>query len=75
MGPIQPTLIIMDEILRYTDLTTAIKLALEEGMSNQQIVRLLTGSTTYEEARKTAVRAAPLLNITVAEFMRLRKNA
>jgi len=65
----------MDEILRYTELATAIKLALEEGMSNQQIVRLLTGSTPYEEARKTAAKAAPLLNITVAEFMRLRKNA
>jgi hypothetical protein len=44
------------------------------GMSNQQIVRLLTGSTSYLEARKTAVKSAPLLDITVLEFMRLRKN-
>ena len=65
----------MDEILRYTDLETAIKLAIEEGMSNQQIVRLLTGSTPHDEARKTAVKSAPLLGISVAEFMRLRKNA
>ena len=65
----------MDEILRYTDLPTAIKLARELGMTNQQIVRLLTGSTPYDEARKAAIKAAPLLGITVAEFMRLRKNA
>jgi hypothetical protein len=64
----------MDEILRFTDLPTTIKLALEQGMTNRQIVRLLTGSTPYAEARKTAERAAPLLGITVAEFMKLRKN-
>ncbi|MCE0522271.1 MAG: hypothetical protein LV480_05105 [Methylacidiphilales bacterium] len=64
----------MDEILRFTDLPTAVKLALEDGMTKRQIVRLLTGSTPYAEARKTAERAAPLLDITVTEFMRLRKN-
>jgi len=64
----------MDEILRFTDLPIAIKLALEDGMTTRQIVRLLTGSTTYTEARKTSEKAAPLLGITVAEFMRLRKN-
>ena len=63
-----------DDILRYTDLPTAIKLARELGMTNQQIVRLLTGSTFHSDARKTAVKAAPLLDITVAEFMSLRKN-
>jgi hypothetical protein len=63
-----------DDILRYTNLPDTIKLAREMGMSNQQIVRLLTGSTSYLEARKTAVKSAPLLDITVLEFMRLRKN-
>ena len=64
----------MADILRFTELPTAIKLAREAGMSNQQIVRLLTGSTAYSEARKTAAKAAPLLGLTVTEFMRLRKN-
>jgi transcriptional regulator with XRE-family HTH domain len=64
----------MSEILRFTDLPNAIKLAREAGMSNRQIVRLLTGSTPYSEARGTAAKAAPLLGISVAEFMKLRKN-
>ena len=64
----------MDEIIRFTDLPNAIKLAREAGLNNRQIVRLLTGSTPYAEARQTAVKAAPLLGLTVAEFMRLRKN-
>jgi hypothetical protein len=64
----------MDEILRFTDLQTTVKLALEEGISKQKIVRILTGSATYADARRTAARAAPLLDLTVAEFMKLRKN-
>jgi hypothetical protein len=64
----------MDEILRFTDLPNAIKLAREAGLNNRQIVRLLTGSTPYAEARLAAKRAAPLLGITVAEFMELRKS-
>ncbi len=64
----------MDEFLRFTDLPNAIKLAREAGLNNRQIVRLLTGSTPYAEARQTAVEAAPLLGLTVAEFMKLRKN-
>jgi hypothetical protein len=65
----------MNEILRFTDMPSAIRLGREQGMSKQKIVRLLTGSASYAEARKTAEKAAPLLGITVTEFMRLRKNA
>jgi hypothetical protein len=64
----------MDEFLRFTDLPSAIKLAREAGLNNRQIVRLLTGSTPYAEAKKTAAKAAPLLDITITEFMKLRKN-
>ena len=64
----------MDEILRYTDLAHAIQLARAHDLSDRDIVRALTGSTSYEEARKTAQIAAPLLEITVKEFMELRKN-
>lgn len=62
------------DILRYTDTSNAVRLALQAGMSNRQIVRLLTGGRTLKDAREIAVNAAPLLKIDVAEFMRLRKN-
>jgi len=64
----------MDEILRYTDLAHAIQLARAHDLSDRDIVRALTGSMSYEEARKIAQRAAPLLEISIKEFMELRKN-
>ena len=64
----------MNEFLRFTDLPNAIKLAQEAGMNDRQIVRLLTGSTPFAEARKIAVREAPLLGLSISEFMKLRKN-
>ena len=64
----------MADCLRFTDLPNAVKLAREAGLNNRQIVRLLTGSTPYAESRQTAAKAAPLLGISVAEFMKLRKN-
>jgi len=64
----------MDEIPRYTDLPHAIRLARAKGMSTQEIVRAMTGSMSFGEARKTARKAAPLLEITVKEFLGLRKN-
>jgi hypothetical protein len=64
----------MDEILRYTDLAHTIQLARAHNMSDRDIVRALTGSMSYEEAKKAAQRAAPLLEITIKEFMELRKN-
>jgi hypothetical protein len=51
----------MDEILRYTDLAHAIQLARAHDLSDRDIVRSMTGSMSYEEARKVAQRAAPLL--------------
>jgi hypothetical protein len=38
------------------------------------IVRELTRGMIYPDALKFAKRAAPLLDLTVMEFMRLRKN-
>jgi hypothetical protein len=63
-----------DEILRYTDLAAAIQLAKSAGMTTREIVRELTRGMTYSDALKFARHAAPLLDITVSEFMRLRKN-
>jgi hypothetical protein len=63
-----------DEILRYTDLAAAIQLAKSEGMTTRQIARELTRGMTYSDALKFAKRTATLLDISVSEFMRLRKN-
>jgi hypothetical protein len=63
-----------DEILRYTDLAAAIQMAKAEGMTTREIVRELTRAMNYSDALNVARRAAPLLDIGVAEFMRLRKN-
>lgn len=63
-----------DEILRYTDLAAAIQMAKGAGMTDREIVRALTQGMTHAEAVKLAKRAAPLLDIQVAGFMKWRKN-
>src|SRR5690349_477714 len=63
-----------DSFRRYTDLAAAIQLAKASGMTNAQIVRALTGAMTYPDAMKLAKRAAPLLDLTTTQFMRLRRN-
>jgi hypothetical protein len=63
-----------DEILRYTDLAAAIQLAKAEEWTTREIVRELTRGMTYADALRYGKRAAPLLEISLAEFMRLRKN-
>lgn len=63
-----------DEILRYTDLAAAIQLAKANGMTDREIARELTRGMTYGDALKFARLAAPLLDLGVREFMRLRKN-
>ena len=62
------------EILRYTDLAAAIQLAKSAGMTTREIVHELIRGMTYLEALKLARKAAPLLDIGVLQFMRLRKN-
>ena len=63
-----------DDILRYTDLAAAIQLAKADGMTTSEIVRELTRGMTYADALRFAKRAAPLLDVGVMEFMRLRRN-
>ncbi len=65
---------VSDDILRYTDLAAAIQLAKANAMTTREIVRELMRGRTYGDSLKLAKRAAPLLDIGVAEFMRLRKN-
>jgi hypothetical protein len=60
--------------LRWTDPEEAVKLARESGFTTRQIVRIVSGALSYREALKVAGDYAPLLDITVSEFMRLRRN-
>jgi hypothetical protein len=61
-------------MLRYTDIAEAIRLARRAGMSTIQIVRALSGSSPYAEALGIARKAAPLLGISIKQFMDLRRN-
>jgi hypothetical protein len=63
-----------DEILRYTDLAALVQMAKARGWSDDRIVREISTGLPYAEALNLARRAAPLLDLTVSEFMRLRKN-
>lgn len=63
-----------DEILRYTDLAALIQMAKSRGWPTERIVREMSGGLPHAEAMNLARKAAPLLDITVSEFMRLRKN-
>jgi hypothetical protein len=61
-------------ILRYLDLAAAIQMARARGWSTMKIVRAMSSGLTYADALRLARNAAPLLDITVTDFMRLRKN-
>lgn len=63
-----------ESFLRYTDLAAAIQLARSKGMTTAQIVRALSANMSYTEALVLARRAAPLLDMRVSEFMRVRRN-
>jgi hypothetical protein len=63
-----------DHILRYTDLAALIQMARSRGWPTIKIVRAMSSGLPYADALKLARKAAPLLDITVAEFLRLRKN-
>lgn len=63
-----------EHILRYTDLAAVIQMAKARGWRTSRIVREMSSGLSYVEALKLARKAAPLLDISVAEFMGLRKN-
>jgi hypothetical protein len=64
-----------EHILRYTDLAAVIQMAKARGWPTVRIVREMSSGLSYLEALKLARKAAPLLDISVSEFIRLRKNA
>ena len=63
-----------EHILRYTDLAAIIQMARARGWSTMKIVRAMSAGLTYADTLELARKATPLLDITVSEFMRLRKN-
>ncbi len=63
-----------ENILRYTDLAAVIQMARARGWTTARIVREMSAGLPYLEVMKLARKAAPLLDISVSEFMRLRRN-
>ena len=63
-----------DSILRYTDLAALIQMARARSWPTIRIVRTMSSGLTHADALKLARKATPLLDISVSEFMRLRKN-
>jgi hypothetical protein len=61
-------------IVRYTDLAAVIQMARARGWPVRRSVREMSAGLTYADALRLARKAAPLLDIGVAEFMRLRQN-
>lgn len=60
--------------LRYASPDEVVRLAKESGMTTVEIVRVVSGCLTYREALKRAHEFAPLLEISVSEFMQMRRN-
>ena len=63
-----------ENILRYTDLAALIQMAKAHGWPTIRIVRAMSAGLTYADALKLARKAAPLLDISVSEFLRMRRN-
>lgn len=63
-----------DRDLVYAPPDEVVRLAQENGFTTAEIVRIVSGGITYRDALKVAQTYAPLLQLTVTEFMKLRKN-
>jgi hypothetical protein len=63
-----------DDTLRYAPPEDVLRFAREKGWSTLRIVRTVSGALSHREALKVARDWAPLLGLSVTEFMQLRKN-
>jgi len=63
-----------DDTLRYVPPEDVLRFAREKGWSTVRIVRTVSGALSHREALKVARDWAPLLGLSVTEFMQLRKN-
>ena len=63
-----------DDTLRYAPPEDVLRFARAKGWSTVRIVRTVSGALSHREALKVARDWAPLLGLSVTEFMQLRKN-
>jgi hypothetical protein len=63
-----------NNILRYAPPEDVIRFAREKGWPMVKIVRTVSGALSHREALKVARDWAPLLGLSITEFMKLRKN-
>jgi hypothetical protein len=63
-----------DDRLRYAPPEDVLRFAREKGRSTDRIVRTVSGALSHRKALKVARDWAPLLGLSVTEFMQLRKN-
>ena len=63
-----------DDTLRYAPPEDVLRFAREKGWSTVRIVRTVSGALSHREALKVARDWAPLLGLSVTEFMKMRKN-
>jgi len=64
----------MDDSLKWAPPEEVVRLAKEAGFTTAEIVRIVSGCVPYSEALEVAREYAPLLEISVKEFLELRKN-
>lgn len=62
------------DTLRYAPPEDVVRFAREKGWSTVKIVRTVSGALSHREALKVAREWAPLLGLSLTEFMKLRKN-
>jgi hypothetical protein len=63
-----------EDSLRWAPPEEVVRLAKENGFTTEEIVRIVSGCLTHREAQRVAREYAPLLGITVKEFLDLRRN-
>jgi len=66
--------LVPNDIPRYSNFAQLIQMGGSSGWPTRRIVRAMSAGLTYADARELAHKAAPLLDITVSEFLRLRKS-
>jgi hypothetical protein len=62
------------DTLRYAPPEDVVRFAREKGWTTVKIVRTVSGALSHREALKVARDWAPLLGLSVSQFMKLRKN-
>jgi hypothetical protein len=64
----------MNDSLKWASPEEVVSMAKEAGFTTAEIVRIVSGGVPYSEALGIAREYSPLLEISVKEFLELRKN-